>query len=73
MAAPTELRTLIVHRAKEAHQECGWKGGNSGNMLGKMNEEDSFAQKTRIRLTQTGLLMEGHIVAYSGYSGYITG
>jgi hypothetical protein len=31
VAAPAETRTPNLHRAKIAHQECGWKGGDSGN------------------------------------------
>ena len=30
VAAPAEMRTPNLHRAQIAHQECGWKGGNSG-------------------------------------------
>jgi len=31
VAAPAETRTPNLHRAKIAHQECGWKGGDSGD------------------------------------------
>ena len=31
VAAPAEMRTRNLHRAQIAHQECGWKGGNSGD------------------------------------------
>jgi len=30
LAAPAETRTPNLHRAKTAHEECGWKGGDSG-------------------------------------------
>jgi hypothetical protein len=30
VAAPTATRTPHWHRAKIAHQECGWKGGDRG-------------------------------------------
>jgi hypothetical protein len=31
VAAPAETRTPNLHRAnKIAHEECGWKGGDSG-------------------------------------------
>jgi hypothetical protein len=30
VAAPAETRTPNLHRARVAHQECGWKGGDSG-------------------------------------------
>jgi len=30
VAAPAETRTPNLHRAQIAHQECGWKGGDSG-------------------------------------------
>ncbi len=33
VAAPTETRTPNLHRATIAHQECGWKGGDSGNSV----------------------------------------
>ena len=35
VAAPAEMRTPNLHRAKIAHQECGWKGGDSGNSAEK--------------------------------------
>jgi hypothetical protein len=31
VAAPAESRTPNLHRAKIAHSECGWKGGDSGD------------------------------------------
>jgi hypothetical protein len=39
VAAPAETRTPNLHRAKQiAHEECGWKGGDSGG--------DSAGEKT---------------------------
>ena len=36
VAAPAEMRTPNLHRAKRTlNQECGWKGGNSGNSAEK--------------------------------------
>jgi hypothetical protein len=35
VAAPAETRTPNLHRANIAHQECGWKGGDSGNSVEK--------------------------------------
>jgi hypothetical protein len=36
VAAPAETRTLNLHRAKKSlNQECGWKGGDSGNSAGE--------------------------------------
>ena len=63
MAAPAELRTPNMHRAKRiAPRECGWKHGDSGYSAGK-----NFCQRNKSRtqyeptipLTPTGLLMEG--------------
>jgi hypothetical protein len=33
VAAPAKTRTPNLHRAKQKslHQECGWKGGDSGD------------------------------------------
>ena len=48
-----------MHRARKiAPRECGWKHGVSGHSAG----EKTFVQQnqTRIDLTSTGLLMEGH-------------
>src|SRR6201998_2252711 len=63
MAAPAELRTPTLHRAKRfAPRECGWKHGDSGYSA---EETFSLRQRTkthyepRIPLTPTGLLMEG--------------
>jgi len=58
VAAPAETRTLNWHRAKPkiAQRECGWKGGDSGDLA----EKNLVQQKTnRTHLTPTGLLMEG--------------
>jgi hypothetical protein len=47
VAAPPETRTPNWRRAnKIAHQECGWKGGDSGDAAGKskmihQNQEES--------------------------------
>jgi len=35
VAAPAETRTPNLHRAKTAHQECGWKDGNSSYLGGE--------------------------------------
>ena len=36
VAAPAETRTPNLHRAnKSLTQECGWKGGDSGDSAGK--------------------------------------
>ena len=36
VAAPAEPRTPNWHRAnKIAHEECGWKGGDSSNLAGR--------------------------------------
>jgi hypothetical protein len=35
IAAPDETRTPNLHRAKTAHRECGWKGGDSGDSAGE--------------------------------------
>jgi len=35
LAAPAETRTPNLHRAKTAHRECGWKGGDSGDSAGE--------------------------------------
>src|SRR2546423_3573648 len=46
VAAPAETRTPNLHRAKIAHQECGWKGGASGDSA----ERKSCLTKTNHRL-----------------------
>ena len=57
VAAPAETRTPNLHRARIAHQECGWKGGDSGDSAGKKQRDLQIPK--RIPLTPTGLLMEG--------------
>jgi hypothetical protein len=32
VAAPTELGTPTMHRAKSLNQECGWKDGDRGGL-----------------------------------------
>jgi transposase len=56
MAAPAEPRTPNLHRAKIAHEECGWKGGDSGDSAA---EKACATKKQKNPLTPTGLLMEG--------------
>jgi len=59
MAAPAELRTPNMHRAKRiAPRECGWKHGDSGERATKKKLRKQH--ESRIPLTPTGLLMEGH-------------
>jgi hypothetical protein len=55
VAAPAETRTPNWHRAKIAHRECGWKGGDSGDSA----RRESCLTKMKNHLTPTGLLMEG--------------
>ena len=58
MAAPAETRTPNLHRANQALiEECGWKGGDSGDSVGKKNLVQR--KNKRSPLTPTGLLMEG--------------
>jgi hypothetical protein len=58
MAAPAELRTPNMHRAKRiAPRECAWKHGDSGQWVKKKKLREQH--ETRIPLTPTGLLMEG--------------
>src|SRR5580765_1702237 len=58
MAAPAELRTPNMHRAKRiAPRECGWKHGDSGERATKKKLRKQH--ESRIPLTPTGLLMEG--------------
>jgi len=69
MAAPTEPRTPNMHRAKRiAPRECEWKHGDSGHSAGRKRRAQQ--KETRIDLTPTGLLMEGHYTQnpYSGHS-----
>jgi len=56
VAAPAETRTPNLHRAKIAHQECVWKGGDSGDSAVKTLSNE---KNDRTHLTPTGLLMEG--------------
>ncbi len=58
LAAPAETRTPNLHRARSAHEECGWKGGDSGSSVGRENLVQR--KNNRTHLTPTGLLMEGH-------------
>jgi len=63
MAAPAELRTPNMHRAKRfAPRECGWKHGDSGYSVGEQlcQRKHRNHYEYRILLTPTGLLMEGH-------------
>jgi hypothetical protein len=65
MAAPAELRTPNMHRAKRfAPRECGWKHGDSGERAKKKKRVEQ--NETRIHLTPTGLLMEGGYTNYAG-------
>src|SRR5436305_7429073 len=64
VAAPAETRTPNLHRAKIAHRECGWKGGDSGNSA--REKTLSKRKPKRIHLTPTGLLMEGHFTQNPG-------
>ena len=57
VAAPAETRTPNLHRARIAHQECGWKGGDSGDSAGRKNLVRRNNKGNP--LTPTGLLMEG--------------
>src|SRR5580765_8824094 len=62
MAAPAELRTPNMHRAKRiAPRECGWKHGDSGERATKKKLRKQH--ESRIPLTPTGLLMEGHFTS----------
>jgi hypothetical protein len=48
MAAPAELRTPNMHRAKRfAPRECGWKHGDSGERA----EEKGLSNKMKQELT----------------------
>ena len=59
MAAPAETRTPNLHRANQSApiDECGWKGGDSGNSAENKPRDQQIPK--RIPLTPTGLLMEG--------------
>src|SRR5579859_6854789 len=64
IAAPAETRTPHMHRANRfAPRECGWKHGDSGYSAGDKNLVQH--SPTRIDLTPTGLLMEGHFTQIS--------
>jgi len=56
VAAPAETRTPNLHRAKIAQQECGWKGGDSGDSAAKTLSNE---KNHRTHLTPTGLHVEG--------------
>jgi len=45
VAAPTELGTPTMHRAKIAHQECGWKDGDRAARL-ECKESTGRKEKT---------------------------
>ena len=45
VAAPTETSTPNLHRAKIAHQECGWKDGDRGGLAER--EKNSFKEKRK--------------------------
>src|SRR6266849_3612804 len=51
-----------TERTKALIEECGWKGGDSGDSAGK-KQCDQHVPK-RIPLTPTGLLMEGDFASY---------
>jgi hypothetical protein len=58
MAAPAETGTPNMHRAKQSLiEECGRKGGDSGDAARKKQHDQQ--RPKRIHLTLTGLLMEG--------------
>ena len=70
VAAPAEMKTPNLHRAKIAQKECGWKDGDTGGSARmqrtpqkgkkKQKEKNSLTGKRRKTfLTLTGLLMEG--------------
>src|ERR1700687_3604952 len=46
-----------TERTKALIEECGWKGGDSGDSAGKKQRDQQIPK--RIPLTPTGLLMEG--------------
>jgi hypothetical protein len=67
VAAPAvnENAQFCTERKTIAHEECGWKDGDSGE-LGI--ERNFVQQKPRIDLTPTGLLMEAIAQVYAFYS-----
>src|ERR1700680_4742236 len=57
VAAPAEMRTPNLHRAKNrSTKECGWKDGDRG---GSAQTQSPLGGKRKTDLTLTGLLMEG--------------
>jgi len=55
VAAPTESSTPNWHRARIAHQECGWKGGDRGGLaqweqFGKRRNKEEERKNERNRL-----------------------
>ena len=59
-----QTRTPNLHRAnKIAHQECGWKGGDSGGSAGRKKLVQRKNKRTH--LTPAGLLMEGDYTNYA--------
>src|SRR6266403_4606222 len=66
VAAPTELGTPTMHRAKIAQPRVrmeGWRqrrpGSNARNPRGGRENRKSKQKKRKTHLTHTGLLMEG--------------
>jgi hypothetical protein len=70
VAAPAEMSTPNLHRAKIAQKECGWKDGDRGGLArmqskhrekGENKKRKTSVQERRRKsfLTLTGLLMEG--------------
>jgi hypothetical protein len=55
-----------TERSKALIQECGWKGGDSGDSAGKKQRGQQIPK--RIPLTPTGLLMEGDYTNYGSMS-----
>jgi hypothetical protein len=65
VAAPAELRTPNLHRAKKSlNKECGWKDGDRGGLAqtqeptGRKKRKEETERRKK-HLTLTGLLMEG--------------
>src|ERR1700674_783215 len=62
VAAPTELGTPTMHRAKIAQPRVrmeGWRQGRPGSNARNPQEGKRKQKKTKTHLTHTGLLMEG--------------
>jgi hypothetical protein len=59
VAAPTETRNtqLAPSETKSLIEECGWKGGDRGQLGGRKTNDQQKPHRTN--LTPTGLLMEG--------------